>query len=127
MFMCSKAEWFRDRNSADRGVAAPFPSSCLLLARVGNAELDRYPQVMLLGKKYTSRTSIALFNVSNTTLCRQRSVWWITSLSGGISRWGPNQLVGRSPRHTAPPSPQTARKWWATVSAPLRINYFVRP
>ena len=47
--MCSKARWFRARNSVDRGVAAPLPSNSLLVARAGNVELDRYPQPMLLG------------------------------------------------------------------------------
>ena len=61
-------------------------------------------------KKYASPTSNALFNVSNPTLCRRRSVQWIASLAGGSSRWGPNELVGRDPRHTAPPSPKTACK-----------------
>ena len=44
----------------------------------------------------------------------QRSVRWITSLAGGSSCWGPNEVAGRGPRHTPPPSPQTALKWCAT-------------
>ena len=59
--------------------------------------------------KYSSTWSTVLDPnpVSNTKLCRQRSVRWITSLAGGNSRWEVDELVGRGPRHTAPPSPQT--------------------
>ena len=44
----------------------------------------------------------------------QRSVRWITSLASGSSCWGPNEVAGRGPRHTPPPSPQVALKWCAT-------------
>ena len=45
----SKAEWFRAQNSAYRSVATSLPSNNLLVARAGNVELDRYPQLMLPG------------------------------------------------------------------------------
>ena len=38
---------------------------------------------------------------------------WITSLASGSSRWGPNDVVARGPRHTPPPPPQIALKWCA--------------
>ena len=44
--MCSKAEWFRARNSVDRSVADAPPSNSLLVARA-KAELDRYPNQWL--------------------------------------------------------------------------------
>ena len=47
--MRSKAEWFRAQNSAYRSVATSLPSNSLLVARAGNVELDRYPQLMLPG------------------------------------------------------------------------------
>ena len=40
---------------------------------------------------------------------------FFTSFVGrGLSCWGPNELAIRGPWHTAPPSPQTALKWYAT-------------
>ena len=49
MSMRSKAEWFRAKNSAYRSVATSLSSNSLLVARAGNVELDRYPQLMLPG------------------------------------------------------------------------------
>ena len=53
----------------------------------------------------------------------QRSVRWITSLASGSSCWGPNEVAGRGPRHTPPPSPQIALKWCATQ--PPRLSPFM--
>ena len=50
---------------------------------------------------------------------------WITSLASGSTRWGPNEVVVRGPRHTPPPPPQIALKSYATVSACLRIDLSV--
>ena len=38
---------------------------------------------------------------------------WITSLASVSSRWGPNEVVVRGPRHIPPPLPQIALKWCA--------------
>ena len=58
-------------------------------------------------------TSIEL-SASPYVVHGQRSVRWITSLASGSSCWGPNEVAGRGPRHTPPPSPQIALKWCAT-------------
>ena len=43
-------------------------------------------------------------------------------IATGSSRWGPNELVGRGPRHTAPPSPQTALKMVRTYGVRATQN-----
>ena len=50
---------------------------------------------------------------------------WITNLASGSSRWGPNEVVVRGPRHTPPALPQIALKLCATVSACLRMELSV--
>ena len=50
---------------------------------------------------------------------------WITSLASGSSRWGPNEVVVRGPRHIPPPSPQIALKWCAIVFKYLRVELSV--
>ena len=47
--MSSKASWFRAQNPVDRSMAASLPSNSLLVARVGNVELDSYPQLIVVG------------------------------------------------------------------------------
>ena len=47
--MFFKAVWYRVQNSVYRRVVASLPSIILLVALAGNAELDRYPQLMDAG------------------------------------------------------------------------------
>ena len=91
-------------------VATSLLSNSLLVARAGNVELDRYPQLMLLGRNplicpTSNRTYKRCLRCFMAEVCR-----WITSLASGSSCWVPNEVVVRGPRHTPPPPPQIALK-----------------
>ena len=121
--MCSKAKWFRAHNSVYRSVATSLPSNSLLVARAGNVELDRYPQLMLPGQKSANMPDLdwtlsVPLRRSWAEVCR-----WITYLAGSSSSW--ELRAGRTgPTVIALPRLQTAIKNGAkTRPRLLKLNY----
>ena len=122
--MFSKAEWFRALNSVNRSVASSLPSNSLLVARAGNVELDRYPQLMLPGVQNTLIRPTSIELTSATCVVHgPRSDGWITGLAGSSSSW--ELRAGRTgPTVIALPRLQTATiKRCENASASVILNY----